>query len=495
MNILCLDRFKPLVERPKRIKILVGGRGSTKSTFVSDYVIACISKGQLWCCAREFQNSIDESVHRLLEDEIDRLGFQGFSSDKSHIYHSSGGRNFYRGLSRNIRSIKSMLSGVDGLWIEEGESLSDATLHVLTASVRVSAKKAGQVLAGGKAKMPEIWISMNRDSSADAIAQKWLKRADQDLERCGFYEDDVVMAVEANWDDVPRDWFLASGLEDERLDDLENLPRAVYDNKWGGKYLDTIDRAIILPEWFDACVDAHVKLGFKPVGKIVAAYDPADSGDPKGYILRHGSVILEAEERTEGDVDDGMLWALGKAVDDGADLFVWDCDGLGLGQKGTVSRFLAGKKIDWAMFKGSEGVDRPDEPYDGDRSTTGEQKTRTNKQTCKNKRAQYYRELRDRIRNTYKAVVKGEYVDPDKLLSISSECKSLKKFRTEVCRIPEKPNANSLFQIMSKVDMKNMLKIPSPNVADPAMMSLFIGEQVFQYSGRMPGSSSKTRLI
>ena len=86
-----------LGEKQKRIKIIVGGRGSTKSTFIADYVLAGMATGQLWCCAREYQNTIDESVHRLLLDEIDRLEIPGFTYDKSHINHESGGRNFYRG--------------------------------------------------------------------------------------------------------------------------------------------------------------------------------------------------------------------------------------------------------------------------------------------------------------------------------------------------------------------------------------------------------------
>ena len=63
----------PIVTKPKRIKIIVGGRGSTKSTGIADYVSAKLTAGELWCCARENQNSIEESVHRTILDEINRL--------------------------------------------------------------------------------------------------------------------------------------------------------------------------------------------------------------------------------------------------------------------------------------------------------------------------------------------------------------------------------------------------------------------------------------
>ena len=105
INIDYVSKLHPIFTKPKRIKIIVGGRGSTKSTGVADYVDAKLTTGELWCCARENQNSIEESVHRTLLDEIDRLGIPGFTDTKTAITHASGGRTFYRGLSRNIRPI------------------------------------------------------------------------------------------------------------------------------------------------------------------------------------------------------------------------------------------------------------------------------------------------------------------------------------------------------------------------------------------------------
>lgn len=129
INIEYVDKLHPVFTKPKRIKIIVGGRGSTKSTGVADLIAARMTQGELWCCAREHQNSIEESVHRTILDEIDRLEIPGFVDTKTSINHTaSGGRAFYRGLSRNITSLKSTLSGIDGLWIEEGEDLSDNTL-------------------------------------------------------------------------------------------------------------------------------------------------------------------------------------------------------------------------------------------------------------------------------------------------------------------------------------------------------------------------------
>lgn len=95
INIEYVQNLHPVFTKPKRIKIIVGGRGSTKSTGIADYVAAKVSSGELWCCARENQNSIEESVHRTILDEIARLEIEGFDDTKTSITHeASGGRTF-----------------------------------------------------------------------------------------------------------------------------------------------------------------------------------------------------------------------------------------------------------------------------------------------------------------------------------------------------------------------------------------------------------------
>lgn len=465
-----VDKLEPIFTRPKRIKILVGGRGSTKSTGVADYVIGRISTGELWCCAREHQNSIEESVHRTILDEISRLELQGFEDTKTAIRHPSGGRTFYRGLSRNITGLKSTLSGVNGLWIEEGEDLSENTLRVLTASLRLNAADTVRALAGEDVGLPEIIITMNRGARNGAVAQKWLARAEPSLARTGFYEDDLLMIVEVNYTDMPQDWFLASGLESERRDDYKNMSRSFYDHKWNGGYLDEVENAIIPAEWFDAAIDAHIKLGFKPLGAKVVAHDPSDLGpDPKGLVLRHGSVILGVEEKATLDVNDGCDWALEYAIEANADVFVWDGDGMGAALRRQILDALEGKKIEAHMFKGSKGVDHPKEKY---QPANDKKKAKTNDETFKNRRAQYHWYLRDRLEKTYLAVEKNQrVVDPDELISISSDISNMANFRAEVCRIPRKRNTQGLIQIMSKDEMRRE-GIASPNLADSAMMSL-----------------------
>ena len=61
--------------KPKRVKVLYGGRGSGKSWTIARTLIAmCAERPLRVLCARETQKSIQESVHRLLKDQIGYMG-------------------------------------------------------------------------------------------------------------------------------------------------------------------------------------------------------------------------------------------------------------------------------------------------------------------------------------------------------------------------------------------------------------------------------------
>ena len=457
-----VDKLLPLITKPKRIKIAVGGRGSGKSIGFGDIMLMFADNGQRVCAAREFQNSIDDSVHENLKDAINRMELHGFDVQSKGIHSGNGGEVFYKGLARNITSIKS-IGNVQKLWIEEGESISENSLKVLTPSIRSSASDKDA---------PEIWISMNRGSTSDAVAKKYLARAERELAKCGYYEDDLMIVVQINWRDNP--WFPGE-LEQERSDDQNNLTGAEYRHIWEGEYYDEVENSIIPVEWFDAAIDAHKKLGFKPLGARIVSHDPSDTGkDPKGLCLRHGSVIEQVLEKPDGDVNDGCDWATDFAIDQRADSFNWDCDGLGVSLRRQVGAALDGTQVDYAMFKGSESPENPEDSYLPVGIETEQTKSRTNVQTFRNKRAQYYWILRDRFYATYRAVVKKEYLDPDTMISLSSSINNLEQLRAEVCRIPRKHNGNGMIQIMTKQEMWSKHKIPSPNMADALMMSMAV---------------------
>lgn len=476
LKIECVDKLGIFLQKKKRFKILVGGRASTKTIFVSDVVLSDMMRGKRWCCAREFQSSIDDSVHQTLADEISRLEMTGFDIKRTEIDHVSGGGNFYKGLARNITSLKGI--NCHGLWIEEGEGLSAQTLKVLTASIRVTPLEAKEAkLRGEIVEPPEIWITMNRGSRADPVAQKLLSRAEDELSRCGYYEDELMMVMNINYDDNP--WFHESGLEVERLDDKENLSLAEYESKWLGKYYDEVEGSIIKPEWFDACIDAHklphLQNVFRDEGATVSAHDLAgEGGDSKGFASRKGSIVNRVCETYDGEVDQGIDWAIGLAKEQDTDCFVWDGDGMGAGSKSQIDRAFSGTHTKYHMFKGSLSGKGQDDAEKEFKPGKDDQKPVYYYQQFKNNRAQFYIDkLARRVYNTYKCVKRGEYIDPDDMLSIDSDgVDDMDALRSQVCRVPRVKNNNGFEQIMSKADMKKA-GIDSPGGADSLMMCMF----------------------
>jgi phage terminase large subunit len=259
-------------------------------------------------------------------------------------------------------------------------------------------------------------------------------------------------------------------LEKERQKDYEILPRALYDHIWLGRFNDTVADAIIDPEWFDAAVDAHEKLGWEPIGPIVAIHDPSDLGeDAKGFVVKHGNLVMNAVSRDFQDVNQGADWATTLARECKADHFIWDCDGMGVSLRRQIHASLDSIVEDFTEFHGSGAVERPGETYEGPGQSMKSIGRRLNKNIFINKRAQCYWRLRDRFLNTYMAVHHGKYIDPDQMISISSGCRNIELLRSEICRIPRKFNGKGMIQIMNKREMA-MLKIMSPNLADCCMM-------------------------
>lgn len=466
------DKIAWLLSKPKRIKIAVGGRGSGKSIGVGDIMLMLADHGERVCCTREFQNSIDDSVHESLKQEIDRLDIEGFETTNNNITSSTGGEIFYKGLARNITSLKS-IAGINRLWIEEGESVSEKSLKVLTPSVRSSAKANLD-----EESPPEIWITMNRNSREDAIAKKYLSRAENELAKTGRYEDDLIMVVQVNYQDNP--WFPVE-LEQERVDDKENLSEDEYDHIWNGHYNETVERAIIKKAWFDAAIDAHIKLGITPTGAVIATHDPADEGgDSKGYACRKGILYTDIDEIIAKDGNEGCDEATSRAIAVNADLFVWDGDGMGALLRRQVGGNFNGIKCELRMYRGSNEVENKKAVYDGLYSFGSKDKPKTNGDTFYNKRSQYYMKLAQRFYNTWLAVEKGKYTDPDTIISISSDIKLIDKLRSEVCRIPRKANGTGKIQLMTKKEMKDKYDIDSPGMADCLAMGEEIPEDATQ---------------
>lgn len=151
----------------KRYKVLEGGRGSGKSTSIADTLLCRARKEKLRIlCTREMQNSIRDSVYRLLIDRIEALGFTNdFIAQRESIVSLVGSEFIFKGLRHNISEIKST-EGIDICWVEEAEKVTVYSWDTLVPTIR----KEGS----------EIWISFNPEEEKSATYQRFIKAENPD---------------------------------------------------------------------------------------------------------------------------------------------------------------------------------------------------------------------------------------------------------------------------------------------------------------------------
>lgn len=162
------EQYKELFQPSKAWRHIVykGGRSSGKSTQIAiSRLIKGSHKKLRGLCTREIQNSIQESVYKLLCDEIDKLGLNDWQkfNDKLVNRHT-GSEIFFKGLHNNIQSIKS-IEGIDWCWVEEAQSVSADSITTLVPTIR----KEGSEL---------IW-SYNPLTEHDPVQELIVDKADE----------------------------------------------------------------------------------------------------------------------------------------------------------------------------------------------------------------------------------------------------------------------------------------------------------------------------
>lgn len=113
-----------------------GGRSSGKSTTVATLlaVKATTQPLRILCC-REYQNSIADSVHKLLSDVIKKYSLPNWEIGREYIRNKNGSEFSFKGIKNNAQSIKSFES-VDVCYVEEAASISGESLEILLPTIR-----------------------------------------------------------------------------------------------------------------------------------------------------------------------------------------------------------------------------------------------------------------------------------------------------------------------------------------------------------------------
>ena len=220
-----------------------------------------------------------DSVHRLLCEQIDELGFAPwFEPQKTVIKCTRTGSEFiFKGLHHNLQEIKST-EGVTKAWIEEAQSVSALSLQTLIPTIREEGS--------------EIWASynpMNEDDPIHVLANN---------------PPPGSIVADVNWSDNP--WFPAV-LDDERKHCLRVNPD---DYGW---------------IWEGACRKISAASVFR--GKLVV--DRFETPD-HGVVFYHGADWGFAADPTalvrcwiSGDrlMVDHEAWGVGVDLDDTPALF------------------------------------------------------------------------------------------------------------------------------------------------------------------------------
>lgn len=140
--------------------MLYGGRAAGRSWTVARQLLLDASQERLRIlCAREWQRSMKDSVHRLLRDQIELLALPGFTSTDTEIRHRNGSLFLFDGLRANVTKIKS-LEGIDRCWVEEAERVSQRSWEVLLPTIRVPGS--------------EVWVTFNPYLESDPTYQRFV---------------------------------------------------------------------------------------------------------------------------------------------------------------------------------------------------------------------------------------------------------------------------------------------------------------------------------
>ncbi len=250
--------YRSLFDDNWREAAIYGGRYSLKSHTVARYLLikARESKRRV-ACFREFQNSISESSHQLLSDLIKLYELNDFEvTDKAIVNRITGSDFLFKGLWNNEQSIKS-IEGIDIAWVEEAQTVSKASLEVLTPTVRKPGSK--------------IIYTYNRLLDNDPVHERLVMEGRPN-----------TIVINVNYDVAEKYGWLPEVVKNEIEDDRLKRP-VLYRQKWLGEpFISPND--LIKEEALIKCLSPQVN---SQEGKIIIG---VDTGHDIYYTLtnKHG---------------------------------------------------------------------------------------------------------------------------------------------------------------------------------------------------------------
>ena len=232
--------------KPSRYKVLWGGRGGAKSWGIARaLLITGSSKPMRVLCAREFQTSIKDSVHKLLSDQIISMNLAEFYEITDRTIRGKNGTEFnFVGLKNNVANVKSY-EGVDVCWVEEAQSVSKRSWDVLIPTIRK--------------EQSEIWVSFNPELETDETYQRFI-----------IHQPTNAVVQKINWNDNP--WFPET-LRLEK-DTLKMRDIEAYNMVWEGICRITVDGAVFAKEMQMAEINNQIQnVPYDPIKPVFTVWD------------------------------------------------------------------------------------------------------------------------------------------------------------------------------------------------------------------------------
>lgn len=198
--------------------VFPGGRGSTKSSFVSENIIDLLMKNEdiHACVLRQVSNTLKDSVYNQILWAISALGLENdFYATRSPLEitrKSTGQKIYFRGADdpNKIKSIKVSFGYIGIIWFEELDQFQgEETVRKIEQSV----------IRGGD--IAYKFKSFNPPKSANNWANKYIKIPRKDR-----------LVIESNYLSVPKKWLGKPFLDDAEF--LKQVNPIAYENEYLG---------------------------------------------------------------------------------------------------------------------------------------------------------------------------------------------------------------------------------------------------------------------
>ncbi len=315
----------------KRFIVRHGGRGSAKSTHAAKALVyRGHRKREKILCFRQFQNSISDSVHAIIEQEINELGLRDFYTvqEKSIFSPRNGTEFIFKGMANKdqinaVRSIPGLTLG----WGEEAQTLSERSFETLIPTFREEGS--------------QIFLTYNVDLETDPVYQRFNVQAPpfadvrqvnwqenpwfsevlrQEMEWCKQTDTDAYMHI---WEGQPRVHSEAQVFNGKWQIERFEKPQGV-DSMYGGDFGFAADPSAAVEIYIhDDClwiiqesyrhrldIDFTAQAWEDDIPGISKLTVRCDSARPEtiSYLQRHGIPNAIGVDKWAGSVEDGIAF-------------------------------------------------------------------------------------------------------------------------------------------------------------------------------------------